>query len=181
MHTGKRVLVSVCWLVLTGQLLHFVQKLAEQVQSGPDGLGRGHIHAGPTEQVDGVLAASAGQEAQVVLHRGGALLQDAAGEGDGGGVAGGVLEHIVVVVEVGDPGPLQGDLVVDDHVGAEVVLIQRPVLPAEEVGGEGLALGGQLTDAQLEFGEHGLAVQGPLNCSRKWLSSQARRRRSWVL
>ena len=46
--------------------------------------------------------------------------------------------------------------------GAEVVLIQRPVLPAEEVGGEGLALGGQLTDAQLEFGEHGLAVQGPL-------------------
>ena len=40
MHTGKRVLASVCWLVLTGQLLHFVQKLAEQVQSGPDGLGR---------------------------------------------------------------------------------------------------------------------------------------------
>ena len=75
-----------------------------------------------------------------VLHRGGALLQDAAGEGDGGGVAGGVLEHIVVIVEVGDPGPLQGNLVVNDHVGAEVVLIQRSVLPAEQVGGEGLAL-----------------------------------------
>ena len=63
---------------------------------------------------------------------------------------------------MGDPGPFQGDLVIDDHVGTEIVLVQRPVLPAEEVGGEGLALGGQLTDAQLEFGEHGLAVQGPL-------------------
>ena len=63
---------------------------------------------------------------------------------------------------MGDPGPFQGDLVIGHHIRAEVQLVELVVLPAQGVGGEGLAVFGHLAHGQLELGEHGLAIHGAL-------------------
>ena len=68
--------------------------------------------------------------AHIVRHGGSTFLEDAVGDGNGGGETGGVLEDIVVIEEVRDSGPLQSDLVVGDHIRAEVELVELMVLLA---------------------------------------------------
>ena len=54
-----------------------------------------------------------------------ALGENAVRDRHGGGEAGGVLEHIVVIEEVRDARPLEGDLRVGDHVRSEIELVER--------------------------------------------------------
>ena len=109
-------------LLLRQQRIQLVDELVEQLQRLVDGSRSGQIHTGQLQQVDGRHGAAAGQELEVVVHSRLAFLQDAAADGDGRGVAGGVLVDVVVVVEVRDARPLQGNLVVHHDVLAKVVL-----------------------------------------------------------
>ena len=87
-------------LQVSGQLFHLIEQLAEQFQSLVDGFGTGHIHAGALQQIDGALAAAAGEEAQVILQFLLTTVQNLSGQCNGCGIAGGILEDIVVIVEV---------------------------------------------------------------------------------
>ena len=87
-------------LLLRQQRIQLVDELVEQLQRLVDGSRGGQIHTGQLQQVDGRHGAAAGQELEVVVHSRLAFLQDTAADGDGSGVAGGVLVDIVVVVEV---------------------------------------------------------------------------------
>ena len=141
---------------------HIIEKLSEQLQRSVHGLGAGHIHAGTLQELHRGLAPSTGQEFKVLFDRRSALLEDFLTQGDGCRVAGGILEHIVIIVEMGDPCPLHGDVVVTDHIGAKVELVELLILLAELGGGQGNARLNQLAHLQFELREHGLAVQGAL-------------------
>ena len=149
-------------ILLCHQAFHLVQQLAEELQSVVHGGGTGHIHTGALQQVDGALGAAAGQEAQIVLHSVLPFPQNAAGQGNGSRIAGGVLENIVIIVEVGNSGPLHGDLIVHHHVLAVIQLAQPGILGAEHIGGQGLACVHGCAHELLELGKHGLAVDGAL-------------------
>ena len=142
------------------QLLQLLDELAKEGQGVVDGLGSGHIHAGDLQQGHRIGGAAAREELQIVLHGAFPLPQDAGGQGDGGGEPGGVLVDVEVAVEVGDAGPLDGDLRVNHHILAVVQLVQVVVQLAEALGGEGLPLLRHLVGLQLKLGEHGLAVDG---------------------
>ena len=58
-----------------------------------------------------------------------------------------------------DPGPFECDILVEHNVWPVIRLVQLPILLAEQIGRQGLARAAELRDAQLELGEHRLAVE----------------------
>ena len=126
------------------------------------GAGGAHIHARELQKRDRVGAAAAGKEALVVRNGRLALAQDAISQSDRGGEAGGVLEHIVIVIEVRDARPLERDLRVADHVGAEVEAVEREVFFVQRVSGQCLAALCHASQLALELGKHRLTVDRAL-------------------
>ena len=153
---------SVSVQVLAQQLAQLVDQLAEERQCVVDGRGRAHINAHVAQQLDRLLRTAAGEELLVVLDGALALAQDAVGDGNGSGKARRILEDIVVVVEVRNARPLERDLIVGDHIGAEVELVERMVLFAQRIGGQRLAALDELAHFELELGKHRLAVDRTL-------------------
>ena len=144
------------------QCTQLVDQLAEERERIVDGRGRAHINAHVAQQLDRLFRAAAGEELLIVLDGALAFAQDAVGDGDGGREAGRILEDIVVVVEVRDARPLERDLIVGDHVGAEVELVERQILLAQHIGGQRLAALDELAHLELELSEHRLAVDRAL-------------------
>ena len=78
---------------------------------------------------------------------------------NGGREARGVLVYVEAVIEVRDARPFEGDVLVERNAIAEVLCVQLLIDAAECIGGDAGALCGELSHFQLEFSEHGLAVQ----------------------
>ena len=78
---------------------------------------------------------------------------------NGGRKARGVLVYVEAVIEVRDARPFEGDVLVERNAIAEVLCVQLLIDAAERIGGDAGALCGELSHFQLEFSEHGLAVQ----------------------
>ncbi len=98
-------------------------ELTLELRVAPEDMGRVIWPSGAAcdlQQADGGGAAAAGEELLVVCHGALAVLEDAVRDRHGSGEAGGILEDVVIVEEMGDPGPLQGDLVIGHHIRAEV-------------------------------------------------------------
>ena len=142
------------------QGLHLAKEVVEIPQGIRNGGGGGEVHAGALEQGHRVGRASTAEETQIVVHSRFALFQDTLGQGHGRGKAGGILIHIKIIVEVGDTGPLQGDLWIGLNVFAVVKPVEFTVFGAEGVRCQGPALLGLLAAPQLKFRKHSLAVQG---------------------
>ena len=73
---------------LFSELFHLFDQLSEEGERRVDRLRRGHVHARQLEQGDRISAAAAGKEALIIRNGGGAFLQNAVCNGDGGGEAG---------------------------------------------------------------------------------------------
>ncbi len=131
-----------------------------------------HVDAGGAEEVEGPLGAAAFEEGEVVVEFCGAAFEDALGEGDGGGEAGGVFVDVEGAVEVGDAEAFEFEVGVDDEGAffaglvaaaggdAEVEFEEFTVFGAEEIDGEGFAFFDMGVGDFFELGEHGLADDG---------------------
>ena len=86
-------------------------------------------------------------------------VQNTLRERNGGREARGVLVYVEAVIEVRDARPFEGDVLVERNAVAEVLCIQLLIDATERIGGDTGALCGELGHFQLEFSEHGLAVQ----------------------
>ena len=112
--------------------------------------------------VQRVSTAAHGEELLVALDGGLALFQDALGQGDSGGVAGGILVNVERAVEVRDARPLILDLVVDDHIVAEIVGDKAFVQGVQGGGVQGFTALDHGVGLALELGKHRLAVDRAL-------------------
>ena len=119
----------------------------------------GHIDSRALEERHRVGRAAAGQEREIIVHRGLAFAQNALRQRNGGRKSGGILLDIEIIIEVRDACPLERDFVIEDNILAVVITVELPVLSRERFGGERFALADLFAAPQLKLGKHGLPVQ----------------------
>ena len=123
-HARARAAVSA---LTVEDLLDLVHDVVHRLDKGPEGRRRGHVHACALEDFHRSKGRSGAEQVfSVALHPSVRAAEDLLGECGSCNEAGGVRIHVVVVVEVGNEGPLNSVPLVD---AAHAVIV--PVVTAE--------------------------------------------------
>ena len=141
------------------QLIHLIEQAVEKSQRIVNGLCRSHIHTGSTQQIDGRFGAAALQEAQIVLHRLRPAAQNFLRQGDGRSIAGGILVHIIVIVEMRNTRPFKADLLIHHNIRPKVIRVELAIDIAQSIGSQALAPLRHLVGLQFKLRKHGLTIQ----------------------
>ena len=144
------------------QFFKLFKSRAEGFHSGIKGVSLGEVNTRKLQKLNGAVATTRRKEAEVIVHGGLTLGEDALSDGYGGDNTRRVLVHVEAAIEMRDSGPLVRDLGIGHNRLAVVLLVQLKISLAKHVLREGLALLCKVVGQELKLGELGLTEKGAL-------------------